>query len=86
MRWTIAVILFTPGLMGLISCYTFGGFPNILLVIVVVVVKVIQGARPLEPFGLLPKKVSRWERIRSAGPKRCVRESYNVLRDNQNRR
>ena len=88
MRWTIAVILLTLGLLGSISGYTFGGFPHILLVIaiVVVVVKAIQGGRPSEPFGLLPKKVRHWERMRSAGPKRCVTESYNVLRDNQNRR
>ena len=87
MRWTIAVIIFTLWLLGLIGCYTFG-FPHILLVIaiVVVVVKAIQGGRPLEPFGLLPKKVRHWERMRSAGPKRCVTESYNVLRDNQVKR
>ena len=83
-----AQVEITLGLLGLISGYTFSGFPHILLVIaiVVVVVKAIQGGRSLEPFGLLPKKVMHWERMRSAGPKRCVTESYNVLMDNQNRR
>lgn len=47
--WTIAVILVVLWLLGLVSSYTMGGFIHILLVIaiVVVLVRVIQGRRPL---------------------------------------
>jgi hypothetical protein len=49
MLWTIAVILIVLWLLGLVSSYTMGGFIHILLVvaIVVVLVRVIQGRRPL---------------------------------------
>jgi hypothetical protein len=49
MLWTICVILVILWLLGLISGYTIGGFVHILLVIaiVVVLVRVIQGRRPL---------------------------------------
>ena len=49
MLWTIAVILMVLWLLGLISNYTMGGFIHILLVIaiVVVLVRVIQGRRPI---------------------------------------
>jgi hypothetical protein len=49
MLWTIAVILVVLWLLGLVSSYTMGGFIHILLVIaiVVVLVRVIQGRRPL---------------------------------------
>ena len=49
MLWTIFVILLVLWLLGLISGYTIGGFIHILLVIAVVVVliRVIQGRRPL---------------------------------------
>ena len=49
MLWTIFVILVILWLLGLISGYTIGGFVHILLVIaiVVVLVRVIQGRRPL---------------------------------------
>lgn len=48
MLWTIAVILMALWLLGLVSSYTMGGFLHILLVIavVVVLVRVIQGRRP----------------------------------------
>jgi hypothetical protein len=48
MLWTICVILLILWLLGLISGYTIGGFVHILLVIaiVVVLVRVIQGRRP----------------------------------------
>jgi hypothetical protein len=48
MLWTICVILLILWLLGLISGYTIGGFVHILLVIaiVVVLVRVIQGQRP----------------------------------------
>ena len=44
---TIAIILILLWLLGLISAYTMGGFIHILLVIavVVVVVRLIQGRR-----------------------------------------
>ncbi|MEI7728769.1 MAG: lmo0937 family membrane protein [Verrucomicrobiota bacterium] len=47
MLWTIAVILLVLWLLGLVSSYTMGGFIHILLVIaiVVVLVRVIQGRR-----------------------------------------
>ncbi len=49
MLWTIAVILIILWLLGLVSSYTMGGFIHILLVIaiVVVLIRVIQGRRPL---------------------------------------
>jgi hypothetical protein len=49
MLWTIAVILIILWLLGLVSSYTMGGFIHILLVIaiVVVLIRIIQGRRPL---------------------------------------
>ncbi len=49
MLWTIAVVLVILWLLGLVSGYTIGNFIHILLVIaiVVVLVRVIQGRRPL---------------------------------------
>ncbi|MFI5397716.1 MAG: lmo0937 family membrane protein [Candidatus Binatia bacterium] len=46
---TIAIILIIGWLLGLVSSYTMGGFIHILLVIAVVVilVRVLQGRRPL---------------------------------------
>lgn len=49
MMWTIAVTLLVLWLLGFVSSYTMGGFIHILLVIaiVVVLVRVIQGRRVL---------------------------------------
>jgi len=49
MLWTIAVVLVILWLLGLVSSYTMGGFIHILLVIAIVVVllRVIQGRKPL---------------------------------------
>jgi hypothetical protein len=49
MLWTIAVILVVLWLLGLVSGYTIGNFIHILLVIaiIIVLVRVIQGRRPL---------------------------------------
>ena len=49
MLWTIAVILFIMWALGLVSGYTVSGFIHILLVlaIVVVLIRVIQGRRPV---------------------------------------
>jgi hypothetical protein len=49
MLWTIFVILLVLWLLGLVSSYTFGGFIHILLVIaiVVLIINLIQGRRPL---------------------------------------
>jgi hypothetical protein len=46
---TIAIILIILWLLGFVSSYTMGGFIHILLVIavVVIVIRVIQGRRPL---------------------------------------
>ena len=46
---TIAVILIILWLLGYVSSYTLGGFIHILLIvaIVVIVVRIIQGRRPL---------------------------------------
>lgn len=47
MLWTIAVILLVLWLLGMVSSYTLGGFIHILLVlaIVIVLIRVIQGRR-----------------------------------------
>jgi len=49
MLWTIFVILLVLWLLGLVTSYTMGGFIHILLVlaIVVVLIRVIQGRRPV---------------------------------------
>lgn len=49
MLWTIAVVLLVLWVLGLVSSYTLGGFIHILLVLamVVVLVRVIQGRRVL---------------------------------------
>ena len=49
MLWTIFVILLILWLLGLVSGYMIGGFIHILLVIaiVVVLIRIIQGRRPL---------------------------------------
>jgi hypothetical protein len=49
MLYTIAVVLLILWLLGFVSAYTMGGFIHVLLVIaiVVILVQVIQGRRPL---------------------------------------
>jgi hypothetical protein len=49
MLWTIAVVLLVLWALGLVTGYTIGNFIHILLVIaiIVVLVRVIQGRRPL---------------------------------------
>ena len=49
MLWTIAVILIILWLLGLVSSVTMGGFIHLLLVIaiIVVLVRIIQGRRVL---------------------------------------
>jgi len=49
MLWTIAVILFVLWALGLVTGYTVSGFVHILLLlaIVVVLIRVIQGRRPV---------------------------------------
>lgn len=49
MLWTIAVILFVLWALGLVTSYTMSGFIHILLVlaIVVVLIRVIQGRSPV---------------------------------------
>jgi len=47
--WTVAIILVILWLLGLVTSYTLGGFVHILLVlaIVIVLIRVIQGRRPV---------------------------------------
>ncbi|MGH7504627.1 MAG: lmo0937 family membrane protein [Longimicrobiales bacterium] len=49
MLWTIFIILLVLWLLGLVSGYTMGGFIHILLLIalVVIIIRVIQGRRPI---------------------------------------
>jgi len=49
MLWTIAVILLLLWAVGLVSSYTLGGFVHLLLVlaIIVVLIRVIQGRSPV---------------------------------------
>jgi hypothetical protein len=49
MLWAIAVVLVVLWVVGFVSSYTMGGFIHILLVIavVVVLVRIIRGRRPL---------------------------------------
>jgi hypothetical protein len=47
--WTVAVILLILWLLGLVTSYTVGGFIHILLVLalVVILIRVLQGRRPI---------------------------------------
>jgi hypothetical protein len=47
--WTLAVILLLLWLLGLVTSYTLGGFIHLLLVValIVVLIRVIQGRRPV---------------------------------------
>ena len=49
MLWTLVVILMVLWLLGIVTSYTAGGLLHILLVValVVVVVRLLQGRRPL---------------------------------------
>ena len=49
MLWTIAVVLVVLWALGLVSSYTMGGFIHILVVlaIVIVVIRIIQGRKLL---------------------------------------
>ena len=49
MLWTIFVLLMIMWLLGMVSSYTLGGFIHILLVIAiaVVLIRIIQGRRPV---------------------------------------
>jgi len=49
MLWTIAVILGILWLFGMISSHTFGGFIHLLLLlaIVAVLIRIIDGRRPI---------------------------------------
>ena len=49
MLYTLAVVLLILWALGMVSSYTLGGFIHILLVValVVVLIRVIQGRRPI---------------------------------------
>ena len=49
MLWTIFVILLIAWLLGVVTSYTLGGFIHILLLLAigVVLIRVIQGRRPV---------------------------------------
>ena len=49
MLWTIFVLLVVMWLLGMVSSYTLGGFLHLLLVlaVAVVLIRVIQGRRPV---------------------------------------
>jgi hypothetical protein len=50
MLWTIFIILLVLWLLGIVSANTFGGFIHVLLVLAigVVLIRVIQGRRPID--------------------------------------
>ena len=49
MLWTIAILLLILWALGLVSAYTLGGYIHILLVlaVLVIIIRVIQGRRVL---------------------------------------
>jgi uncharacterized protein YjbJ (UPF0337 family) len=58
MLWTIAVVLLILWLLGMVSSYTLGGFIHILLVlaIIVILIRVIQGRSPVAWWKSVRKK------------------------------
>jgi hypothetical protein len=49
MLWTIAIILLVLWLLGMVSSYTLGGFLHVLIIlaIIAVVIRLIQGRNPV---------------------------------------
>ena len=49
MLWTICIILVVAWLLGVVTSYTLGGFIHILLLLAIgaVLIRVIQGRRPV---------------------------------------
>ena len=49
MLWTITILLFTLWLIGVVSSYTAGGLIHLLLLLAIVtmLVRIIQGRRPV---------------------------------------
>ena len=49
MLWTIAIILLVLWVLGMVTSYTLGGFIHILLLLAIaaVLIRVIQGRRPV---------------------------------------
>lgn len=49
MLWTIAIILLVLWLVGMVSSYTLGGFLHVLIIlaIIAVVIRLIQGRNPV---------------------------------------
>ena len=47
MLWTIFVILLVLWAVGMVSSYTLGGFIHLLLLIAMVLIRIIQGRRPV---------------------------------------
>ena len=49
MLWTLAVVLLILWLLGLVTSYTLGGFIHVLLLLALaaVLIRVIQGRRPV---------------------------------------
>jgi hypothetical protein len=49
MLWTIFIILVVLWLLGMVSSYTLGGFIHLLLLaaLVVIIIRIIEGRRPL---------------------------------------
>lgn len=49
MLWTIAVVLLVLWALGMVTSYTLSGFVHILLVlaVIVVLIRLIQGRRPM---------------------------------------
>ena len=61
MLWTIAVVLLILWALGMVSSYTLGGFIHLLLVLalIVVLIRVIQGRRPVLKQSQLHNRVKK---------------------------
>ena len=67
---TIAIILIVLWVAGLLTSYTMGGLIHVLLVIaiVVVLIRVIQGRRLQQPWSGARQRATRQERSAACGP------------------
>ncbi|MFZ0864101.1 MAG: lmo0937 family membrane protein [Candidatus Sulfotelmatobacter sp.] len=73
MLFTIAALLLILWLLGMVSSYTLGGFIHILLIlaIIVVLVRIIQGRSPVLNKGRLQFRL-----VRLVGPLEKTRATY----------